>query len=309
MDWSSAPELLQLICDDNLVEDNPNKGICGSPATHMSLADLGADGVLLLGTTTNSIIAIGFKSLMSRRAGVTDTISGVWACDGLAEDFRVGGFSKNTVSGLLRDQTWWNLKSVNEYKGKNGARPGNLPVAVYSYQNFSDTQPGYRSRDAGGRMGKCPWKWAVCGKRICMRGHMSLVQGVAPCPTERVFLSVSADCTARLYDMNDHVMIDSVHVLKPGRSVTWWCKKDNLHGMDSRVLGAQQEGSAFAVGHEDGSFSVWLVKNDLSLFVNPERCALRKLNYLSLPLQADRKIRRFCGRPRRRGGGGDFAVL
>ena len=106
-------------------------------------------------------------------------------------------------------------------------------------------------------MGRCPWQWAACGKKICTRGHMSGVHGVAPCPAERIFLSVSTDCTARLYDMNDHEMIDSVHILKPGRSCTWWSVRDNVEGVSAEVLGPKTPGSVFAVGHEDGSFSVW----------------------------------------------------
>eukprot|EP00961_Rhodomonas_salina_P165962 2236163-Rhodomonas_salina.1 len=61
MDWSTSEQLLSFICDDNLVEDNPAKGVCGAPATHMSFRDLNVDGVLLLGTTNNSILMLGFK--------------------------------------------------------------------------------------------------------------------------------------------------------------------------------------------------------------------------------------------------------
>ena len=251
MDWSTAPELLSLLCDDCFVFDNPAKGVCGSPATHMAFGDLGAEGVLLLGTTTNSIVAIGFKRVADARTG----IPGAWSYDGLGEDFYVQGYSENTKPGPLRDQKWW--PDVHEFKGKSGALSANLPIAVYSYQTFSETQPGYRPREPGGRMGRCPWQWAACGKKICTRGHMSGVHGVAPCPAERIFLSVSTDCTARLYDMNDHEMIDSVHILKPGRSCTWWSVRDNVEGVSAEVLGPKTPGSVFAIGHEDGSFSVW----------------------------------------------------
>ena len=45
-----------------------------------------------------------------------------------------------------------------------------LPIsgfgAVFRYQSFDEREPGYRPREAGGRLGKCPWKMAVCGKKV-----------------------------------------------------------------------------------------------------------------------------------------------
>jgi hypothetical protein len=39
-------------------------------------------------------------------------------------------------------------------------------MLFFRYQNFDEREPGYRPREAGGRMGKCPWKMAVCGKKV-----------------------------------------------------------------------------------------------------------------------------------------------
>jgi hypothetical protein len=52
-----------------------------------------------------------------------------------------------------------------------------------------------------------------------MRGHMSYVDSVAPMPNERIFMSVSKDCTARMYSINVQTMVDSVFVHKPARWV------------------------------------------------------------------------------------------
>ena len=50
-----------------------------------------------------------------------------------------------------------------------------------------------------------------------MRGHMSYVDAIAPMPNERIFMSASKDCTARMYSINDQTMVDSVFVHKPAR--------------------------------------------------------------------------------------------
>ena len=89
MDWSTSPDLLKVLSDDNIVLDAPTSGVCGAPATHLSLADLGADGVLLLGTSLNSIIAVGIKR-------VSD-----WASKGLPPAHRLQGHSSNSVLSPL----------------------------------------------------------------------------------------------------------------------------------------------------------------------------------------------------------------
>lgn len=89
LDWSTSPHLLKLLSDDNIVLDVPTRGVCGAPATHLSLADLGAEGVLLVGTSLNSIIAVGIKR-------VSD-----WASKGLPPAHQLQGHSSNSVLSVL----------------------------------------------------------------------------------------------------------------------------------------------------------------------------------------------------------------
>ena len=67
MDWCTCPHVLSSVMDDETVDDRPNRGIKGAPATHISLRDLGATGVLLLGTTSNLVLLLGFRRTRSRR--------------------------------------------------------------------------------------------------------------------------------------------------------------------------------------------------------------------------------------------------
>ena len=66
MDWCTCPHVLSSVMDDETVDDRPNRGIKGAPATHISLRDLGATGVLLLGTTSNLVLLLGFRRTRSR---------------------------------------------------------------------------------------------------------------------------------------------------------------------------------------------------------------------------------------------------
>ena len=249
MDWTTSEDMLKFVCDDNLVQDDPSRGVCGAPATHMSLRDLGATGMLLLGTTDNAVIFLGFRAVGDKAGGKGD-----WT-RGLKDLEMVHGDSGNTEQGALKEQQWWNHPEVQKVKGTCGAANGQLPVACYWYQQFDETKPGYRAMQ-GGTAGACPWKWAVCGKRVAMRGHMSHVDGVAPMANERLFMSVSKDCTARIYDVNDQIMIDCVCVHKPARSAVWW-SKETQEGVEGDELVNNKKVGVFAVGYEDGSFSVY----------------------------------------------------
>lgn len=245
MDWTTSEEVLKSICDDNQIKDEPSMGRCGAPATHLSFRDLGVEGCLLLGTTTNSIIMLGIRK------------AGSWCHDGLPESHLVKGDSGNSVEGPLSEQPWWaSDKVVDSFKGKSGAKPGHLPVASYWYQAYDEREPGYRPREAGGKFGKCPWNYAVCGKKVVMRGHMSYVDAVAPMPSQRMFISASKDCTCRIYDMNEQLMMDSVYVHKPARSAAWW-SKETKNGPVAEQSKDGRDVACFAIGHEDGSFSVY----------------------------------------------------
>jgi len=249
MDWTTSEDMKRFVCDDNQVTDDPSRGICGAPATHMSFRDLGVEGILLLGTTDNAVIFLGF-----RRAGDK---SG-WT-RGLNENLVIKGDSENTEPGALKIQPWWSHEAVKKLKGTGGAANGQLPVACYWYQQYDETKPGFRAMQ-GGTAGGCPWQWAVCGKRVAMRGHMSHVDGVAPMANERLFMSVSKDCTARIYDVNDQIMIDCVCVHKPARSAVWW-SRETAEGVEGDEIVNNRKVSVFAVGYEDGSFSVFATEN------------------------------------------------
>jgi hypothetical protein len=157
MDWSTCPRLLEAFTDDATVDDAPARGVKGAPATHLSLRDLGATGVLLLGTTSNLVLLLGFR----RVRPASGPASPDWASDGLGPDHRLGGKSGNSKEGPLAEQTWWETDAVDKHKGR-GARPGHIPVAVFAYQNFDPAQPGYMAPGST----RCPWAWAVCGKKV-----------------------------------------------------------------------------------------------------------------------------------------------
>lgn len=185
MDWCTCPRVLSSIYDDVTIDDAPTKGIKGAPATHMSLRDLGATGVLLLGTTSNVIVLLGFRRTKP---------DGRWASEGLGPDHFVQGDSENTQRGTLGAQEWWNSEAAEKVKGR-GARLGHLPVATFTYQNFDPAQPGYMAFRGGlGEAGKCPWDWAVCGKKVVIRGHMSHAQAVATLQNNRFVQHLKDGC-------------------------------------------------------------------------------------------------------------------
>ena len=103
-----------------------------------------------------------------------------WASDGLGPEHYVQGDSENTLQGTLGEQPWW-AAAVRQTQG-HGARAGCINVAVFAYQNFDPAQPGYM---APGPAAKCPWEWAVCGKKVAIRGHMSEANAVATLPSHR----------------------------------------------------------------------------------------------------------------------------
>jgi hypothetical protein len=98
MDWSTSPEVLAAVCDDATVPDAPGHGVRGAAATHVSLRDLGAEGVLLLGTTSNLVLLLGFR----RAAGRGEEAS--WAWEGLPGSRVLAGDSANTQPGRLDEQ-------------------------------------------------------------------------------------------------------------------------------------------------------------------------------------------------------------
>ncbi len=136
MDWTNSSDMLKVLCDDAEVLDQPHRGVRGAPATHLSMRDLGAEGILLLGTTTNTILALGFRKALGDGRGAE------WLL-GLAPEHVVKGDSRNSDPGTLGSQKWWGKELVECYKGKYGARANHLPVAVYAYQSFSPDQAGY----------------------------------------------------------------------------------------------------------------------------------------------------------------------
>jgi len=244
MDWSSSKTLFSYMTDESYVREEPAKGIRGAPATHLSFADLGVEGCLLVGMTDNTILMLGL-----RRCGQKDRDSWIF---GLSENHRIRGDSANSIEGRLGDQEWWGHDKVREWKGSNGAVANRIPVCTFWYQRFDESKPGYMPNDSQG----CPWEWAVCGKRVVMRGHMQPVYGIAPIPDERIFMSVSKDCSARFFDINDQIMISSVYTYKQNRSATFWYEESG-EGVHGAAMINNKPCSLFAIGHEDGSFSVW----------------------------------------------------
>ena len=126
----------------------------------------------------------------------------------------------------LKAQRWWDderVTKVRENAAKYGCKKGNLPVAVYWYQKYEETKPGYMP---GGQNSRgCPWAWAVCGKRVAMRGHMAEVDSVVAMPDERIFMSMCKDGIIRFFDINDQSLIDCCYVHKPVRSGAFWSQK------------------------------------------------------------------------------------
>uniref|UniRef100_A0A6T7PC66 EML-like first beta-propeller domain-containing protein n=1 Tax=Hanusia phi TaxID=3032 RepID=A0A6T7PC66_9CRYP len=248
MDWTTSPEILRELTDDAFVENRDERGVSGAPATHMSFADLKCDGVLLLGTTMNSIIALGFAKVAK---------NGSWASKGLGGDYEIEGYSAGTKKGSLSKQVWWNHEKVEAFKGKYGAAKGHIPVAVYSYQSFDPAQPGYRHKSGNESSAlTCPWQLAVCGKKILMNSHMCDIDAVAPMPNQRIFATASKDCTVRLWDIDDQVMIDSFYAYYPCQSITWWSKQTKDGPVVEEEVFAKKQ-PILAVGHENGNFSIW----------------------------------------------------
>jgi WD40 repeat protein len=91
-----------------------------------------------------------------------------------------------------------------------------------------------------------------------MRGHLQNVESVAVSPDERIFMSVSKDSTVRFYDIDDQRMIDCQYVFKPARSSAFWSERTPA-GVVAKIV--MKDNSTIpmccAIGHEDGSFSVW----------------------------------------------------
>ena len=121
--------------DDAEVEEDPAKGIRGAPATHISFSDIGATGCLMVGTTDNTVLLLGFRRVDS----------GDWT-KGLSADHLVQGESTSTKEGPLKEQDWWDhedAQAVRDKATKYGCKKGNLPVAVYWYQKYEEDKPGY----------------------------------------------------------------------------------------------------------------------------------------------------------------------
>lgn len=135
---------------------------------------------------------------------------------GLSGEHVLQGYSKSSVEGPLKSQTWWQNENVQKCLGKYGSVKGNLLVAVYAYQSYNPSAAGYRAKNAA-----CPWKLAVCGKTIIMKVHFGSCDAIMPAPHERLFFSVSKDMTAALWDINDQTMIDNFYTHYPTRSVNW----------------------------------------------------------------------------------------
>ena len=245
LDWSTDETMLECLCDDNPVLDLPAQNVCGAPATHLSFRDLGVrretGGVLLIGTTCNSILALGIRRVED----------GSWAKDGLSGATPLNGDSKNSKEDSLERQDFW--AKVEQYKGKNGAKAGHLPVAVYKYQTNNPSAPGYRGPNQMG----CPWKLACCGKKILVNGHFGEARCVVPMPNERIFVSGSQDRTVRLWDINDQTMIDCFESPYPISCAKWWSKHtaDGTVGEEEVVKG--KSNPVLTVGHSNGSFSIW----------------------------------------------------
>ena len=157
----------------------------------------------------------------------------------------------------LKAQRWWDderVTKVRENAAKYGCKKGNLPVAVYWYQKYEETKPGYMP---GGQNSRgCPWAWAVCGKRVAMRGHMAEVDSVVAMPDERIFMSMCKDGIIRFFDINDQSLIDCCYVHKPVRSGAFWSQKGK-NGATGTEMVNMEHCSVFATGHEDGSFAIW----------------------------------------------------
>ena len=251
MDWTTDAALMQDINDDNPVKDDPARGVCGAPATHLSFADLRSDGILLIGTTCNAVLALGIKRVQD------------WAHHGVPESHHLEGYSANSIEGTLKDQDWWDTPDVNQYKGKYGATPGHLPVAVYWYQGFDAAAPGFRRREPSGRLGSCPWKLAVCGKKVIGNNHFGAVDTVMPMPNERLFVSASADYTARLWDINDQTMIDSFDTRQGVKCAAWW-SRNTPDGPDGEETIKGKQHPVLALGHTNGSVSVWRCERSAS---------------------------------------------
>lgn len=186
----------------------------------------------MVGMTDNTILLLGFRR----------TDDGDWTT----------GLDDGQV-----DPDFWKKTGVVSYRekaAKYGCKAGRLPVAVYWYQKFEEDKPGYMP--SGASMPRCPWKWAVIGKKVAMRGHQQVVESVALQPDERIFVSVSKDSTARFFDINDQKMIDCRYIYKPARSATFW----SMNTKGAVVANAEisdKKCTIFAIGHDDGSFSVW----------------------------------------------------
>jgi len=58
-------------------------------------------------------------------------------------------------------------------------------------------------------------KMAVCGTKVIMNGHFSNADAIMPVPSERIFVSIAKDCTARLWDINDQTLIDCFNTIYP----------------------------------------------------------------------------------------------
>ncbi len=61
------PQALAVCADPTpeQVYDEPDRGIAGAPATGLAFSDLGCDGAILIGTTLNTIIAIGVRRVQT----------------------------------------------------------------------------------------------------------------------------------------------------------------------------------------------------------------------------------------------------
>jgi WD40 repeat protein len=239
MEYTEDPTIISSYEDSHPVDDNPARGVCGSPATHLSFHCLGTKGVLLVGTTCNTIMALGIRAV------------GDWV-KGLSGEHMLKGYSKSSVEGPLKSQTWWENENVQKCLGKYGSLKGNLPVAVYAYQSHNPSAAGYRAKNA-----TCPWKLAVCGKTIIMKGHFGSCDAVMPAPHERLFVSVSKDMTAALWDINDQTMIDNFYTHYPTRSVNWWCDTKHVDGPVAEEIIKGTKMPILALGHENGNFSIW----------------------------------------------------
>jgi WD40 repeat protein len=112
-------------------------------------------------------------------------------------------------------------------------------------------------------MTACPWKLAVCGKKVIMNGHFSYTDAIMPVPSERIFVSIAKDCTARLWDINDQTLIDCFNTMQPVRSCTWW-SRDTLDGPDGEEDLKGSSHPLLALGLENGSVSIWRLDKTFS---------------------------------------------